>query len=578
MKKTNKKTSLLHKLGKTIKSAKINWLAFLLTLVHFPISLLISNSFFTPSPEDGLAKRNELLINILFFGMLYSLYYGAIFFIRNRKKYRKQIKICLLYFILLIVLLVLTWPGVWRGPNDDFVIAIEAKHYSLFAWHHILTSILYMLSFKLFPFFSGVLIIQCLIISIITTYLYCNLQSLLKISSKIAKILLFIPFLLPPVLDYALYPLRTTLYAYFVVLLLFIMIKCVHTRQISKTDLMLFCLSATLSISWRSEGLCFFLIIPVFLLYCLVKKRLQVHTAFLSFIIIVFGFLSTNFLQNASLGPQQEHDYKVVATARLVGPLIREAAKDPTNNETLSDINKLMDINLFLDNPERASEDLFYDGGYRNSYSEEEYQNYFKAFLALAIKYPKPVLKNSLKYLMLSTGTSTTLNNPTALTRYYDDDFYKELSERQTVTSYTPSEMADKYENAKVFLSEGGSSIQPINSELRNTAICLLENRNIGDYIHLTPLAVIFWNTITPMICTTIFAIILLIRKKFMLSFIVASIFIKTAIVFITAPLALHMYYYSEYLFGYIILFAAISYTTSRYITNRHKKHQKTAP
>ena len=63
-----------------------------------------------------------------------------------------------------------------------------------------------------------------------------------------------------------------------------------------------------------------------------------------------------------------------------------------------------------------------------------------------------------------------------------------------------------------------------------------------------------------------------------MLSFIIASIFIKTAIVFITSPITLHMYYYSEYLLGYIILFTATSYFTSQYIVKRHKKHQKTAP
>ena len=578
MKKANKKTSLLRKLSKTIKSAKTSWLAFLLTLIHFPISLFVSRPFFTPSPDDDLARRNELLINILFFGMLYLLYYGAIFLIKNRKKYRNQIKIGLFYFTLLIILLVLTWPGVWRGPNDDFVIATEAKHYSLYAWHHVLTSILYMLSFKLFPFFSGVLIIQCLVISIITTYLYCNLQSILKNSSKIAKFLLFVPFLLPPVLDYALYPLRTTLYAYSVVLLLFVMIKSVYTHHVSKTDIILLCTSAILSTSWRSEGLCFLLIVPIFLLYCLAKKQLQIHTAFLSFVAIVFGFLSINSLQNASLGPQLERDYKIVATARLIGPLVREAAKDPANHETLSDIDKLVDVNYILDRPERASEELIYEGAYREGYSEEEYQNYFKAFLALIIKYPKPILKNSLKYFMISTGTSAVLNDTTILARYYDDDLYKELSERHNIASLTPSKISDEYHNAKTFISEGGSSIQPISIELRNAVICLLENRAVGNYYYFTPFAVIFWNEIIPMIFITILTIILLIRKKFMLGFIVSSIFIKTAIVFITAPIPLHMYYYPEYLFGYIIFFATASYVISEFIANRHKKHQKTAP
>ena len=505
-----------------------------------------------------------LLINILFFGALFLFYYGLIFIIRNHHKYRSFIRIAAIYFALLMLLLLLTWPGIWRGPNDDFIIAVKAKHCEFYGWHHVLTSILYMISFKLFPIFSGVLIVQCFIISLITSYIFTSIITTLSIHRRLSKIILFIPFLLPPVLDYALYPLRSTLFAYSVVLLIFTMLKTLFNKNLTRTDLIILIASAILTITWRSEGICYLIIIPIFFLYHLVKKIIPFKPALLSLFIIISGFFCISSLQQTTLRPYEDYGYKILATANTAASLIRRASQEPENSEELSNIDQVLDTKMIIEEKDKTGEHLFYNGASKENITKETYHRYLTSFLKLLFKYPATAIKNNLSQFLLSTSISATLNNTTLYTEYLKDDLYERLAAEQKDESFTASEYREKYINAITFIEEAGPAMQSFNKDLRNVTISILEGREIQDYNKFTPFAVIFWNAIIPIISIITFGIFMLIRKKFIISFISLSILIKTFIVIMTAPMISHMYYYSEYLYGYIILFTMLAYAISR--------------
>lgn len=554
----------LTKLHKPFKKFRDYDLAVVLSVLHSLISIPLSNLIFL-SPEDQITKRNKLLIDILFFVIMIFVYRGLIFVIKNRHKYRKHIKFCLIYFTFLILFLLLTWPGIWRGPNDEFIIASNAKHYVIYGWQHSLTALFYMFCFKLIPFFSSVLIVQCFIISLITTYLYTRLIQDFHLKKLLPKLILLIPFLLPPVIDYALYPLRPTLYSYFVVLLLYLMIKAISIQKLSKLESIFLIISFIIAASWRSEGIFFLIIAVIYFIYLAIRHFTPIRFSLYAIIIILFSSLVVNAFQSTTLETDTEYAYKVLSTASILPSLVRTASQDPDNTDLLSSIDKVMDVNILITDPQNLNHGdlLFFGGAYKPGHTHAEYLDYIQAFLRLCLKYPTIAAHYPIKYFFQAICTSATLNNATAYTHFFEDSYYQDLYENNNVYHNTKEELEEKYSITRQFITEGGDIMQPINPDLRNTIIEILEGREIGNYTKQTPLAAVFWNALIPFFSIIFIIIVLIIKKHPSAALIISTILIKTFIVILTAPIPLHMYYYAEYLLGYILLALFLAHLTN---------------
>lgn len=540
----------------SIKRIKDYELASIIAIVHSILSYFYSNAFFEYNPEDTTTKNIKLLVNILLPVVLFFVYWGAIKILRTNK-YHQYLKRSICYFILLMILLILVWPGIWR--HDDMYIAICAKKYIVVDWQHVLTSLFYMLSFKLLPFFSGVIIIQCLVISIITSYIYTQLLEKLNQHDSLTKIILWVPFLLPPVLDSALYPLRPILYSYLLILLIYLMIKTLKNIQCSWQNLVSLSLLFVVSSTWRSEGIFLFIVALVYFFYLLKKHKAYPYQIFLSLIIICGGILSVRSFQNSFSTTHTQNRYQLSSTIELLTPLVRTAANDmESNKELLDDINKVIDVNLIINNPEKRGEYIFWiNGAVHDDYTEEDYKNYMKSFIKLALKYPQIAAKNRIQEFLATSALipnqTNTIKDSTSFYEYAKD----------------PGD-----ETAKTFINDGGFSVQPISKKIRTSVIRLIEGRTLEDYHKTTPLYPIFWNLVIPLLGVLLSIVLLLKHKHIATALIIATILIKTCIVFITAPQQFHMYYYAEYLLGYILISYILSYAIVQYRI-KHKKNME---
>lgn len=570
MKKANQHPSKFSSLKKFFTKIKDYDLAIIFSTINSLVSIPLSSLIFLP-PEDGVPKRNKLLIDILFFIIMIFVYRGLIFIFKNRRKYHKYIKFALIYFAILMVLLLLTWPGIWRGPYDEFIIASDAKRYVIYGWQHSLFSLFYMFCFKLIPFFNSVLIVQCIIISIITSYLYNQLVQGFKLQKTIPKILLLIPFLLPPVFDYALYPLRPTLYSYFVILMLYLMIKGISALKLSKSEHIFLIISFIISSTLRSEGIIFLVVAVIYYFFLPHHKNLTIRSSIYPIAIIVLSSISINAFQASSMDAISNYGYKVLSTANNLLPLVQTAATDESNAGLLSSIDKVMDVETIIKNPNdyNGTNLFFFENVHKTDYSHTEYLDYIKSYLLLCLKYPSVVAKQSLGQFAQTISTSTTLNDTTAYTRYFDDDYYQELLSYNFNRYDNLEQLRQSLEPTRLFIEDGGSIMQPINTNLRNTIIDVLEGRALDNYTQFTPLSYILWNVFMPLFSIVFILIILLFKKHFAVALILFAILIKTIIVILTAPGDYHMYYYAEYLLGCILLFLFLAYLTN---------HQKTPP
>ena len=63
------------------------------------------------------------------------------------------------YMLFMMLLLLLTWPGIWR--MDEFGILSSSVQLFPHFWQNYITSVFYILALMLLPFPAGVVIVQC---------------------------------------------------------------------------------------------------------------------------------------------------------------------------------------------------------------------------------------------------------------------------------------------------------------------------------------------------------------------------------------------------------------------------------
>ena len=525
--------NIIKKVWQKINKVRDCELAAWLSIGHSILSYFYSASFFEYNIEGEIEKRNKLLVTIVFFVVMYFAYLGLIRVVRNRQKYKGYIKCGAAYFGFLMLVLLLVWPGIWR--NDDMQTAMMAKEYVLDGWQHAMTSLLYMVSYRLIPFFSGVIIVQCAIVSIITSYLYNTILIFLRIKKFLFRFILWIPFLLLPVIDSILYPLRPILYSYILVLLVCLIVKCILCKKISAFEIALIVVLFIFGLSWRSEGLYLAVVAVVFWWYLVRKGWLVFKVAVYAIVAIVFGALIVRSFENTTLDTWHQNSYRVSGTIEIAVPLARRAYMDNENESELAAINEVINMEYVMQNPEARGEAVFWsDGGMKNDYTSEEVTDYLKAIVKLGLKYPGIVLNNRFEEFMTTSAMKDDMGNVIW----------------NTTSNYDGSQQP----RIQSFIDQGGPIMQPWNITLRKAVIRVLEGRNITNYGDTILTYPIFWNLVVPIISIVVFAVLMFCKREIGVGLAVSSILVKTVVVFITAPGGYHMYYFAEYLLGYILL------------------------
>ena len=543
-----------------------------IAVLHFAVSFLTDDFIFRYVKWDfstGLQAMKSLetiAVKIVFLGLLVLLWQGLFyFFCRAKKEFRN---LALFYFGIMVVLLLLTWPGIWR--MDEFGLLSSSVQLYPHWWQNYITSVWYIFSLMLFPFPAGVILVQIIAISLIYARIVSNglreydRKTKMKIMSENEQVdkksaqatknagyiangekggrdirricyvvVLTIPFVMFPVLDSNLYPLRMSFYAFLELMLLSELYFLYRRRTAVQSESEIECddrkvifalvpLAAVVTV-WRTEAIYYLVLFPVILL-CLGGLKRYLHQILLYFIAFVILFAPQKIGEKMTSGDQ----YELTSVVLPLVPLVLQAQEDGAD-DLLAEINLVVDtdvisraaaegkngINMFWSEPD-----------FQRSYTSEDFARFQSAYRKLIIRYPMIFLQERWQTFLASTDL---LENTTEL--------------------FTNDEV-ENYVNFRKYLLN-----RPISDKMRTAVIKTLEIRKSSNYEEKYPVTDWVYSPLPSILILLIACVIALAKKKRIPLVILFAAFARVPLVFLTAPSRLFMYYYSVYLIGYVLLF-----------------------
>lgn len=527
-------------------------------LIHFAISFLTDRMLFRYTWMDfssvlSTCKSLETIaVKIVFLFLLILMWQGLFYFVkRGEKQFRNA---ALFYFVIMMCLLCLIWPGIWR--MDEFGLLSSSIQLYPHWWQNYITSVWYIFSLMLFPFPAGVIITMCAINALLYARLICNAMFILqteyethqkterqnagksaKNRQKFASILLTIPFVMFPVLDSNLYPLRMSLYAFLELTLLselFLLYKmCTWGRQNKQIkggyaqNIWAVALLASVVTVWRTEAIYYLILFPLILLIIGGLRRFWKPMA-VYVILFVILFVPQKIGEKITSGEQ----YELTSIVLPLVPLTLEAMEEG-EQELLGRIDRVVDTSVI----ERAAKEgkngisMFWsEPDFQKVYTSQDFASFKSAYYQLVVKYPKVFLQERWDTFVSSTDL---LENTTEL--------------------YTRNDVPN-YETFKTYPCS-----KPLSDDLRTFVIKTLEIRTGNTYSEKSMFTQIVYTPIIPILLGLVVAIILLWKRRWIPLVILLAVLMKVPLVFLTAPSRLFMYYYSVYLIGYVVWFYGIA-------------------
>lgn len=499
--------------GRMAYDEKTNKKVLLCTLIHWLLSWMY---------DDFIFSNITIVTNIIrLFVLPLALYviYSWIF------KWAK--KDFWIYLLFNSILLILIWPGAWKW--DDIGVLHVVSDGMMRYWQHYFTYSYYTVALLIIPFPVGVIILQIMTISALFQICLARLKNIIG-TKRYGTVLLWLPFLLPPVLLTNLWPMRMSIYTYIeiflIIELIYYKLQAIEWTYKMCAEIIILC--AILS-NWRSEGIYYIMAVPILCLTSMgggIKKYLQK-------IVILLGCVlaSVILLIPQYYGTQKYNgnNYELTGILLPLLPLVDQAVEN-NNSLILNDVGKIFNISEL----ERG-----YIDGYngvqlywnqreypiiKQKYTNTEYRNFKKAYIILICTYPKTFVKERINTFI------KTLPNGGPLTK----DLF--LDDRESVKRFRTEYKA----------------VKPLNLKLRTDLAFFIENT-------LKTL----WNPIFPItILLLLGCTMLLVKREYMWIYLTGMG--RMLLTFLTAPAMWFMYYYTWYLGGWIVLMIIVAYLVSR--------------
>lgn len=495
----------------------------------------------------------------LFVLLAFAVVHGAVTLVRKvRQKDAfalRWLQWMLPYLVLTLVVLVIVWPGCWGG--DDLDVLYLARTLEPSSWQHFLTSAAFILCLMFIPVPGGVVLIQTLLIAGIVGCFLVAAETLAR--ERMPKppargwfAILYLPFLLPPVILHDMQPFRSTWSTWTELFTVFLLVWWyLRGQAITKKQLAVFTLLGVLTAGWRSESIYYLAALPVLLAFLAGKKLVRPAAAVVSAVGIMAGALACNAYTNYLMGDAWL--YQRVALCYQAAALVQDA--DPVEDaEALAMIDPIFDVQACRDlsnlhGPElRATVSRSLEGQ-----TEGDWNVCKKGIIRLALKYPGSLLRERLGVFLNTVEQQPTESN-------------QKLVFAVTALVYTdpPEAMRD---NQKDFLYNSIGAY-PLNQQLREDFIMSLSYRTefLGGLLAVTWLMLPSFGLLAAAI------LVLLVRRKWMLFFAAGALAARIPLVFLTAPDTYFMYYLTPYIAGYAITAAGVLYGVLLY---KKKKQER---
>lgn len=494
----------------------------------------------------------------LFVLLAFAVVHGAVTLvqkIRRRDAFAlRWLQWMLPYLLVTLVVLLIVWPGCWG--SDDLDVLQLARTLEPSAWQHFLTSAAFILALMFVPVPGGVVLIQTLLIAGVVGCFLAAAETLAcqRMARPPARgwfALLYIPFLLPPVLLHDMQPFRSTWSTWTELFTVFLLVWWyLRGQAVTKKQLAVLTVLGILTASWRSENIYYLAALPVLLFFLVHKKLVPAAAAVAGTVCIVAGTLACNAYSNHLMG--EAWLYQRVALCYQTAALVQDA--DPEADagalaliDPIFDVQACRDLSTLHGSELRTAVTRGIDG-----VTEADWNACKKGIAQLALKYPGSLLRERLGVFRNTVEQQQTESN-------------QKIVFAATVLEYTdaPDNMRD---SQKDFLYNSIGA-WPLNRQLREDFIMSLSYRTE----FLAGLAAATWNMLPALLLLAAAVLVLLARRRWMLFFAAGALFARVPLVFLTAPDTYFMYYLTPYIAGYAITAAALVYG----ILYRKKKNQE---
>lgn len=498
----------------------------------------------------------------LFVLLAFAVVHGAVTLVRKvRQKdafVLRWLQWMLPYLLLTLVVLVIVWPGCWG--SDDLDVLHLARTLEPSSWQHFLTSAAFILCLMFIPVPGGVVLIQTLLIAGIVGCFLAAAETLAR--ERMPKppargwfAILYIPFLLPPVILHDMQPFRSTWSTWTELFTVFLLVWWyLRGRAITKKQLEVFTLLGVLTAAWRSESIYYLAALPVLLAFLVGKKLVRPAAAVVSVAGIVAGTLACNAYTNYLMGSSWE--YQRWAMNYQAAALVQDADLEE-DAEALASINRFFDVQACRE-LSNVHGPALRDVICRNDgeVTQEDWSDCTKALVKLALKYPGSLLRERLGVFLNTVEQRKSDSN-------------QKIVFATTVLVYT-DEPDNMRENQKDFLYNSIGAY-PLNQQLREDFIMNLSYRTefLGGLLAVT------WLMLPSFGLLALAILVLLVRRKWMLFFAAGALAARIPLVFLTAPDTYFMYYLTPYMAGYAIVAAGLLYTILRWEKKKQERMRR---
>ena len=483
-----------------------------------------------------------LLFTLIILGQV--LYKGIIMVLQKDENAIFFAKIFFVYFILLIAVLLLIWPGIWRW--DEFWMIDGSKWFYVAAAQNFLMSFFYICCLSILPFPAGIIIIQLLCVSGMVAYFVVNIYKWIIKDKKIASLTL-IPFLLFPVIDSNLYPLRCTLYAFVeLTLLSMILFKVIEfqkeqEKKVSNIFIFVYIIFSIILSVMRTEGKYYIILAPVLYIWFLGRYSNSRQKLAVVCVVLICSLTGNNY-QNKIMQEQIGDRNTIVSTLNYLQYILKDDNLKNQETEMLDNVNKVVAIEVLEQYGPNSVWDSTKDLIRKDDYSRDDYSNFMKTYAKLVFKHPIEFMKVQVPIFFKANAISLD----------YQNQFIKE-------TENLFDENSQYYTQDIVVLFRDDYFSKACFSNIRKKVIQILEFKaSIFSNTPLEIFRILGYNSIPAILCLVGFFIWFIKQKRIKAAFLFIVPLIKLPLIVATAPDSFFMYYFSIYLIGQCVLFVIL--------------------
>lgn len=494
----------------------------------------VSNIFSQEIPDNRTWILSLFIACIFGYFVFFLIIYALFLLIKKDSVFLSYGKQFLFYFIPLLILLLLTWPGIFKG--DDFYVLKAIRSYTFSPAQTGITSLFYICCLRFFPSMASIPFFQIIIISSIYAYIFKNLKDLYP---DCKFILCRIVCLFLPILDGCLFTLRATLVGWIFLLILCSCYLIWKKKTFQPSQLIIVSVMTGLVIAWRSEFIYMLPLLPLYLFF-LFRKAIQFKkcllTAVLSFLVVACSYFCFDIPNKIALNGSNKYPISLV-----INPLGNIFAQETIRGENayndIMTINELIDVQALRIHPSVRNISQYWN--IPDILPKEQLDAFMSASFDLILNnFDHFLYYRWLTFKYTNGMVADDINHPTAPT---------------IETIYTLNYYGENYRDAYYF------SKPLLGETIRNKAIDFLACRHYeSEKVHTNILYPIMYNCLPTFILALTCMFICLFKKRYAMAGILCLSGMQLILIFLTAPAMFFMYYFSFYLSGYFL--SALTY------------------